>query len=321
MLVVGLLLLLVGCSSESGGNAEEGEDVTQWAMGTSSSGSSPYVLGSAISNVINENSDTLNLSAQVTGGYEENFSLIESGNVEVAQQNLYQYNLAYFGKEVYKGEAKENIRSLFNASLMPVQIAVLDESNIKSFEDLKEKRFNMGAPRQATHNIASIYLDTIGFSKEEDIVAGVQSTGDAAAALRDDQQDAVFLLSNVPHSGLIETASTKPIDLVPIEGEVADKFIANLNNSVVKTTIPADTYEGQTEDIETVAFPIVLYVDESASEEEVYEFTKTFWENLERLHEALPATKSLTQELATEGVQVPFHPGAERYFKEIGVME
>ncbi|GGJ98464.1 C4-dicarboxylate ABC transporter substrate-binding protein [Lentibacillus kapialis] len=319
LLMVGLLFI-VGCSSESDGNAEDG-DTTQWAMGTSSSGSSPYVLGSSISNVINKNSDILNLSAQVTGGYEENFSLIESGNVDVAQQNLYQYNLAYSGEGVYEGKEKKNVSALFNASIMPVQIAVLAESNIESYKDLEGTRFNMGAPRQATHNVASIYLDTIGLSKEKDIEAGVQSTGDAAAALRDDQQDAVFLLSNVPHSGLIETASTKPIDLVSIEGEMADKFIENLNNSVVKTTIPADTYEGQTEDVETVAFPIVLYVDESASEEVVYEFTKTFWENLEQLQEELPATENLTRDLATEGIQAPLHPGAEKYFKETGMME
>lgn len=319
LMLVGFLLVVSGCSSGSSGNKGDGDNV-QWAMGTSSSGSSPYVLGSTISNVINENSEKLNLSAQVTGGYEENFSLIESGEVAVAQQNLYQYNLAYLGEDVYEGNPKKNVRSLFNASIMPVQIAVLEESNIKSFEDLEGKRFNMGAPRQATHNIASIYLDTIGLS-QDDIVPGVQSTGDAPAALRDDQQDAVFLLSNSPDAGLIETSSVKPIDLIPIEGDIADKFIENLKNSVVKTTIPANTYKGQTEDVETIAFPIVLYVDESASEEEVYEFTKAFWENLDKLHEALPSTKNLTKELAIEGIQVPFHPGAERYFKEIGLLD
>lgn len=316
VVLMSIIFVLVGCGTS---NNDVGS-TKQWAMGTSASGSDPYVLGSTISNIVNKHTDMINLSAQVTGGYEENFSLVNSGEVQIAQQNLYQYNLAYSGEGPYEGDAKTNVRSLFNASLMPVQIAVLAEDNIEGYEDLKGLRFNMGAPRQATHEIASIYLETIGFSSD-DVEQGVLSTGDAAAALRDEQQDAIFLLSNVPNAGLIETSATKPIDLIPIEGEIADKFIENLNESVVKTTIPANTYKGQEAEIETVAFPIVLYVDEDASEHEVYEFTKTFWENLDELHEELPATKSLTKENAIEGIQAPFHPGAEKYFKEIGLLE
>lgn len=315
--LISLLLILVGCNTDN--NGENNSEQVKWAMGTSSNGSDPYILGSNVGNLINKNSELINLSAQVTGGYSENFSLIESGEVQIAQQNLYEYNLAYAGEEKYEGEPHENIRALFNASLMPVHIAVLEESGINSYSDLKGKRFNMGEPKQATYDIASKYLDTIGFS--DDVKKGVLSTGSAADALRDKQQDAVLLLSNSPNSGLVQTSASKPINLLPIEGDIAEEFIEKLNNSVVKTTIPADTYEGQEEDIDTVAFPIVFYVNEDASEDEVYEFTKVFWENLNELHEEMPSTKGLTEEIAIEGINAPFHPGAERYFKEVGIME
>lgn len=311
-------LLMVGYLSFASAADQQKE---QLAMGTSSSGSSPYVLGASISNIFNKNSKTFNLSAQVTGGYEENFLLIKEKEVDIAQQNLFLFNMAYEGSGRYQDNPQKNIRALFNASLMPVQIVTLKKSGIESYQDLKGKRFNMGEPKQATFDIANIYLETIGFSSKKDIKMGIQSTGHAAGALKDEQQDAIFLLANSPASNIIEVSSEKPVNLIPIEGDIATEFIKNLNDSVVRTVIPAQTYKGQEVDISTVAFPIVLYVDESASEEMVYEFTKVFWEHLPELHESLPATQSLNKEVAIEGIKAPLHPGAVKYFKEAGMMD
>lgn len=325
LMLIGLLFILslAACSDDNVGddnNSETSDTQIQWSMGTSSSGSSPYVLGGAITQLINGKSSFMTLSPQVTGGYEENISLTTDGSVNVSQATLDQLNYVYHGKERFEGSSQENLRALFNSSLMPLHLAVLDSSDIHSYEDLEGKRINVAAPQQATHTLAIKYLEAIGLS-EDDITTGLLSTSEAPNALKDGQQDAIFLASTLPLPGLVEIAVSHPIRLINIDGEIANKFIELIEGAAVKTTIPANTYEGQTNDVETIASPIVLYVDESASEEEVYEFTKIFWDNLELLHEEFPGSQSLTRDLALEGIDIPIHPGAEKYFKEEGILE
>jgi uncharacterized protein len=306
-------------NNQSSNNEASGGKV-QWSMGTSSSGSSPYVLGGAITQLINEKSSMITLSPQVTGGFEENLSLVSNGSVSIAQATLDQLNYAYAGKDRYEGKAKEEYRALFNASLMPVHVAVLANSDIQTYEDLAGQRFNIAAPQQSSHTLALNYLEAIGLT-QDDIKAGLLSTKDAPGALSDNQQDGIFVVSSLPLPGLVEIAVSKPIRLLPIEGEIADRYVDILEGAVVKTTIPAGTYNGQDEDVPTVASPITLYVHKDASEEEIYEFTKVFWDNLEQFHADFPSSSNLTKDLALEGIQVPLHPGAEKYFKEQGMID
>lgn len=323
-----MALFLAACGNEQSGDANNNQSgnngasggKVQWSMGTSSSGSSPYVLGGAITQLINEKSSMITLSPQVTGGFEENLSLVSNGSVIVAQATLDQLNYAYAGKDRYEGNAKEEYRALFNASLMPVHVAVLADSDIQTSEDLEGKRFNIAAPQQSSHTLALNYLEAIGLT-QDDIKAGLLSTKDAPGALSDNQQDGIFVVSSLPLPGLVEVAVSKPIRLIPIEGEIADRYVDILEGAVVKTTIPAGTYSGQDEEVQTVASPITLYVHKDASEEEVYEFTKVFWDNLEQFHADFPSSSNLTKDLALEGIQVPLHPGAEKYFKDQGMVD
>jgi TRAP transporter TAXI family solute receptor len=329
-LLVAMSLTLAACGSSTSTtkgssnapteNKTENKAPKQWAMGTSSSGSSPYVLGGAISKLMNEKQKTIKLSPQVTGGYEENISLISKGTVHVAQATLDQLNDAYAGKGRYQGEAKTEMRALFNAALMPLHLAVLDESSIKSDQDLKGKKVNVASPKQATYTLAVKYLESLGLSIN-DVTPGSLSTKDAPGGLKDKQQDAIFLASTLPLPGLVEVAVSKPIRLIPIEGKLADSYIEKMEGSLIKAKIPANTYNGVKQDVNTVASPISLYVNQNASEEEVYQFTKTFWDNLNDFHKEFPAGASTVKEIALQGIKVPLHPGAEKYFKEIGLIK
>ena len=325
-LLIALMLTLTACSSNtqkgSETSAKEGGSGTpkQWAMGTSSSGSSPYVLGGAISKLINEKQKTVTLSPQVSGGYEENLSLVSKGTVTIAQAALDQLNDVYAGNGRYKGSEIKSIRALFNVALMSLHVVVLEDSSISKGQDLKGKKVNIGSPKQITYNLALNYLESLGISVN-DVTPGSLSTKDAPGGLKDKQQDAIFVVSTLPLPGLIELAVSKPIRLLPIEGKVADTYLEKMGGALVKTTIPANTYKGVEKDINTVASPIVLYVSDSASEKEVYEVTKAFWENLTTFAKWFPAGASTNKEMALKGIQVPLHPGAEKYFKEIGLIK
>jgi len=153
---------------------------------------------------------------------------------------------------------------------------------------------------------------------EDDIKAQYQSFGDSADALKDGKIDAAFIVAGAPTPAITELCTTNDAYLVPIDGEVADKLMADCPFYTVYT-IPAGTYEGQTEDVNTVTVKATLIVSAAASDEDVYKLTAAIFDNIDAITAEHGKGAELSIENATSGMTAPFHAGAAKYFAEKGV--
>jgi TRAP transporter TAXI family solute receptor len=309
--LIGLLFFtIVACSSNIQGEAED----IMWTLGTSGSGSTPYIMGGVLSDVVNKYLDGLKIFPQVTSGFEANISLIAKQTIPIAQAS---------SDVVIKGYAKyPDIRYLFNFQMCPIHILVNAKDNFNSIEDLKGKRINTGAPGQSTKRIATAILEAYGLQSGDYKVASLK-TSESTDALKDGQIDAAIIIANIPMPNIASVAVTRKIDLLPLEGPNADKFNETIGFLTVPSTIPAGTYKGVDKDVRVLSFPIMIIVHKDLDTDLVYQFTKSFWDNLNELKAMHSGFGSLELDVsAIRGREdVPIHPGAEKYFKEVGVIK
>ncbi|WP_206811719.1 TAXI family TRAP transporter solute-binding subunit [Paradesulfitobacterium ferrireducens] len=312
VILLALTFMIYGCGSST--SADNGVKTVQWALGTSGSGSSPYVMGGVLSDVVNKNYKGLNISPQVTAGFEENVGLVANKTIAVAEVN---------NSQMIKGYEKyQDIRGLFNFQIMPVHVVVDAKKNIKTIQELKGKKINIGAPGQVTRKIAEALLASYGLTSN-DYSAAALSTGESLEALKDGQIDAGIVISNPPMPGIAEAAVSKGVDLLAIDGELAAKFNEAMGLTLVPSVIPANTYKGVDHDVHTMAAPVVIIAHKDLDADLVYEFTKTVWSNLDKLKAAHEGFNSLMldQSAIAGWDKVSMHPGAEKYFKEIGIIK
>lgn len=309
-----LLAALLSLSLAICGSQGEGAKGVSWSLATSGSGSSPYVMGGALCDVANKNLEGLKVSPQVSAGFEENVGLVAKRSVQLAEAD---------SKTMISGYEKyPDIRGLFNMAVFPVHVAVDAKKGIKSIADLKGKKVNIGAPGQATRKIAEMLLDAYGL-KPGDYKASSLTTGEACQALKDGNIDAAIINAAMPMPGIAEVAITRAIDLLPVEGTAAEKFNEGMGFSLIPAVIPAGTYKGVNHDTPTMAIPVAIMAHKDLDTGLVYQFTRSIWSNLDQLkaaHEGFKALK-LDQSAISGWQNVPLHPGAERYFKEAGVIK
>ena len=153
---------------------------------------------------------------------------------------------------------------------------------------------------------------------ENDIKAQYQSFADSTDALKDGKIDAAFIVAGAPTAAITELCTTNNAYLVPIDGEVADKLMAD-SPYYTAYTIPAGTYAGQDADVVTATVKATLIVSASAAEKDVYELTKAIFENTAAIAAENGKGAELSVENATSGMTAPFHAGAAKYFAEKGV--
>ena len=135
--------------------------------------------------------------------------------------------------------------------------------------------------------------------------------------MKDGNVDAVFITAGYPTAAVQDLAFQKKVNLLSFDTDKADALIKKYP-FYAKQTVKANTYPGQTQDIQTVAVKAMLVVPESLSADLVYEITKAIYANTERLKAAHKLGEGITKESALEGMPIPLHPGAEKYFKENG---
>lgn len=316
MILVALTVLgLVVCGCRGGGaGTQTPQKVVNWALGSSGSGSGPYLLAGVICNVANKHAKGLQVSPQVTAGFEENAKLVGEKRVELGMTG---------GPQLVKYYQQfPDLRALFNLSMNPYHLVVRGGLGVQGIEDLKGRTVNIGAPGQATRVIAEGFLKCYGLTPENYRVSSL-TTGEAIEALKNDQIDAAFVIAGLPMPGIAELAVTKKIDLLPIEGPNAERHAVEMKGTVVPVVIPAGTYKGVDRDVPSLGSPLTLFCHADLEEGLVYEFTKAIWDNVNELREAHASFKTTKlDETAVAGWKgVPLHPGAEKYFKEAGVIK
>ncbi|MDD2480913.1 MAG: TAXI family TRAP transporter solute-binding subunit [Lutispora sp.] len=278
-----------------------------------------YPFGGAMAQIFNTKIENMNITAQATGASVENCKLLGKNEAELAilQNDMLDY--AYKGEEAFKDAKIENLRGI--ATLYPeiVQIVASIDSGITSVNDLKGKKVSVGAPGSGVEANARQILDATALTYN-DMNVSYLSFAESADAFKDKHIESFFVTSGIPNAAIQDIGAQNKIALVSL----TDDAIKNLTQKYpffVEYVIPAGTYNGQTSDVKTVAVMATLATNSQASEDTIYKITKALFDNQPELAQAHAKGKELVLEKAVNGISIPFHPGAEKFFKEKGLIK
>ncbi|MCR4579063.1 MAG: TAXI family TRAP transporter solute-binding subunit [Treponema sp.] len=309
ILAASAIMILGGCQNTQ----------KDYILATGGTSGTYYPFGGAIANIWNTKLENMNVTAQATGASAENLRLINKGEAEFATVQNDVMDYAYHGTALFDGEVLENIMTVGTLYPEVVQIAVSESSGITSIEDFKGKRISVGDAGSGVEFNAKQILEGYGLTFD-DIKKSNLSFKESAEGIQNGTLDGCFITAGVPNSALQELAFTAGLKLIPISGDEAD-IICSKYNYYTQTTIPGGTYKGTDEDTPALAIKATLAVSSKLDEETVYNMTKALFENLDELGQAHAKGKEVSAASAVTGVSVPFHPGAAKYYKEIGLLD
>ncbi|WP_027390143.1 TAXI family TRAP transporter solute-binding subunit [Chrysiogenes arsenatis] len=316
--LLAFLMVLVGIGS---GFANSNKDFGKGLFVTVATGGTSgvyYPIGGAISNILSRDLG-IDTSVQSTGASVENVNLLARNRAELAIVMADTVAQAYNSTGAFEGKPSvKNLRGL--TALYPnfVQVVTTSKSGITSIDQLKGKRVGVGAANSGVELNARLVLEAHGLTYE-DIRQDYLSYSEAVDQIKNGMIDAAFVTSGVPNATVIDLATTHDAVILPIEGD-AIKYLMEKYPFFSAGTIPGGTYT-QKEDVKTATITNLLLVNATLSDEVVYRITKSLFENLDSLYSAHNAARNVKLETVADGMPVPFHPGAEKYFKEVGALK
>jgi uncharacterized protein len=276
-----------------------------------------YPLGVAISKVVTDKVPGTRPSVQATKGSVENLNLIQGGKGEVA------FTLGDSLAAAVMGSADAGFKAPLDkvqtiGAIYPnfVQIVASQESGIKTLADLKGKRVSVGAPKSGTELNARAILAAAGMSYDDLGKVEYLDFAQSVELMKNRQLDATLQSAGLGVASIRDLATSVPIIVVAVPEDVAQK----MGQPFFSATIPANTYEGQTADVTTVAVPNFLVTRADLSADLVYKITQAIYENVDELKAAHAAAKGISLEKAAKGSPAPLHPGALKYFTEKNVL-
>jgi TRAP transporter TAXI family solute receptor len=308
VLIVGALLFAPAANAQS----------TRLSIATGGTGGVYYPYGGALANLLSDNLEDAEVTAEETSASVDNMYLIDTQDADIA------FVLADTAYDAVNGNApfEAPINGMALATLYNnyTQIVVNSDAGITSIADLAGKRVSVGSPGSGTEVIANRILEVSGIDPESGIEVERLGAAESADALRDGNIDAFFWSGGLPTAAITDLAATPnlSIGLLP-HGEVAGALQEAYGPFYSTATIPADTYPGQSEDVEVVVVPNVLVVNGEMDEQLAYDITRIMFEGQADLAAAHPAANDLTLENAVQNSPIPYHPGAIRYYEEQGV--
>ncbi|MDI9480271.1 MAG: TAXI family TRAP transporter solute-binding subunit [Syntrophomonadaceae bacterium] len=309
-----LATLAIGCgSSESGDQTPQAQ--TQYInIATGGTAGTYFPLGGAMAEILNSNIPGVNATAEATNASVANVNLLNGGSVQLA---FIQNDISYYaseGVEMFADNQVSGLQAL--ATLYPetVQIITLDKSGINTVADMKGKRIAVGAAGSGVEANARQILAANGITYD-DINVQYLSFAEAANGLKDGNIDAGFITAGFPTAAIQDIAAQHNVVLIPVTDETADKLIAQYP-FYTRVTIPAGTYPKQDEDVQSVAVKAMLVTTEGMDEQMAYDVTKAIYTSLDKLKAAHSVGALITKESAKDGISIPMHPGAEKYFNE-----
>lgn len=278
-----------------------------------------YPLGVALSQLYAQQIPGVKGTAQVTKASAENMNLLQAGRGELA------WALADSVSDAWKGNAEagftqklDKLRGLSGTYNNYIQIVANADSGITNLADLKGKRISVGAARSGTELNARAIFKAAGMSYDDFSKVEYLPFGESVELMKNRQLDATLQSAGLGVASIRDLATAVKIVVVSVPKEVVEKVGDAAYQPAV---IPANTYAGQTEDLATAAIPNFLVTHSGVSDELAYQMTKVLYEHLDVLQSSHNAAKAINIENAVNGMPVPIHPGAERYYKEKGIIK
>lgn len=278
-----------------------------------------YPLGVSLSQIYGKALPTAKTSVQATKASAENLNLLQAGRGEVAFTLGDSLNEAWKGNEEagFKAPLKK-LRTI--AAIYPnyIQIVAAADSGIKTLADLKGKRISVGAPKSGTELNARDIFRGAGMTYKDFGKVEYLPFGESVELMKNRQLDATLISAGLGVAAVRDLATSVKIIIVPIPPEA----VAKIGEAAYQPgTIPAKTYENQNDAVPSVAVQNFLVTHEGVAADTVYTMTKSMFDNLDQMVAAHAAAKAISKENAAKGSPVPLHPGAEKYYREAGLLK
>ncbi len=281
-----------------------------------------YVVGQSICRLVNRDTEKTGLkcTAPSTGGSIANINAIKAGDMTMGvAQSDWQFHAFNGDVDEFAGDKKvDKLRAVFSVHPEPFTIVARKDANIKSFDDLKGKRVNVGNPGSGSRGTMEVVLDAKGWTMDDFALASELKPAEQSAALGDNKVDAITYTVGHPNGSIQEATSTVDANLVPVDGPAIDKLIAD-NPYYAKAVIPGGMYPGNPDDTDTFGVKATMVTSADVPDDMVYEVVKSVFDNFDRFKGLHPAFANLKPEdMVSQGLSAPLHPGAEKYYREQG---
>lgn len=313
------------------------QDMTFFRIGTGGAGGTYFPIGGIIANAISNPPGSracdeggncgvpgLVAMAQSTNASAHNVNAVQAGQMEAGLTGAATLHFAYKGVGVFEGNQKPDVRVIANLFPEDLHLVLPKGAKLNGLADLKGKRVGIAQAGSGTQIAVELILAAHGITRDDIEEAELNNT-QSAERLADGQIDAYFYAAGTPVAAMIQLDNTKGMELY----DWTEEELVTGNTAVpyyIKSQIPAGTYPGVDYDVDTLAVSGMLITNANQPEELIYEITKALWSSTARklLDNGHPKGKAITVETALEGVDgigVPLHPGAEKYYREIGMLK
>lgn len=320
---IGLSLALaagIAATAPSSAQAQEQQFIT---IGTGGVTGVYYPAGGAICRLVNKSRKDhgIRCSVESTGGSVYNVNAIAQDELDfgVAQSDV-QYN-AYNGAEQFKDGAVKDLRAVFSLHPEPFTVVARQDANIKNFDDLKGKRVNVGNPGSGQRATIEALMAKMGWDMSAYSRAAELKASEMAQALCDNNIDAFVYTVGHPNGSIKEASTACDANLVNVANDAA-KALVDENPYYSVATIPGGMYRGSDADTTTFGVRATVVTDADTPDDVVYQVVKAVFENFDDFKKLHPAFEVLKKEEMVEAsLSAPLHPGAEKYYKEAGLLK
>lgn len=296
-----------------------GSDTKRLTFATGGTSGVYFPLGGAIGQVLsNKSNGAFSVTAQATGASGENMRLIEGKDVDIAIVQNDVADAAFNGNAPFKDKLGD-VRAI--ARLYPEYLHVVagKDSGIKNIEDFKGKKISVGARGSGNEINCRQIFDFYGLDYKN-LNPIFLPYGETADQFKDRNLDGFVFTIGTPNPALQDITTTQDVVFVPLDGAKTDEVAAKFP-FLVKDTIPANTYKGQTEPVPTLSVQAILVANKDMPDDVAYQLTKTLFENIEDVAKAHNKGSEILLEKAADGITIPLHPGAEKYLKEKNIIK
>lgn len=282
-----------------------------------------YPTGGAICRLVNKGRKEhgIRCSVESTGGSVYNINTIRAGELDfgVAQSD-WQYH-AYHGTSKFEEQGPfEELRAVFSVHPEPFTVVARADSGITNFTDLKGKRVNVGNPGSGQRGTMEVVMEAMGWTMDDFTLASELKAAEQSKALCDNKIDAMVYTVGHPSGSIQEATTACDSVLVTVDGPVIDKLVAD-NDYYRKAVIPGGMYRGNDQDTVTFGVGATFVTSTKVSDDVVYNLVKAVFENFHDFRRLHPAFENLNKEqMVKDGLSAPLHPGAEKYYKEVGLL-
>lgn len=282
-----------------------------------------YVVGGSICRLVNKGTKDHGVKCtHTTGGSVKNINGIRAGDLDMGvAQSDWQYH-AYVGDtpEQFPDGAFKELRAVFSVHPEPFTVVARADSGIKTFEDLKGKRVNVGNPGSGQRGTMEIVMDKLGWTMKDFKLASELKSSEQSQALCDNKIDAMIFTAGHPNGSIKEATTSCAANLISVTGPEIDKLVDD-NAYYAKAVIPGGMYNGTDTDTTTFGVGATFVSSTAASEEVIYQMVKSVFDNFKRFKKLHPAFANLKEEdMIKNNLSAPLHDGAVKYYKERGWM-